>query len=223
MTREEYERLLKTDYWKGYSYSLIKERNFTCQDCGRRFPNERNKLQVHHLVYRDVYPWSYRPDEVVVLCEECHRKRHGIKNEPSQKANDTQHEFESSSSTDTFSSNGRTDLDGNRSNRSYIYTTEHGRESKIKYVLYILFLTIILLYCWYSFSKKSEETKEKKNTEAIEKTTTQRSAQPNGRSKKTTHTQSADKSLTSSSNEFTDDYSRISQLEEYDSKENSTK
>ena len=31
MTKEEYERLLKFDYWKGYSYSLIKERNFTCK------------------------------------------------------------------------------------------------------------------------------------------------------------------------------------------------
>ena len=81
MTREEYERLLQSPYWKGYSYSLIKERNFTCQDCGRSFPNERNKLQVHHLVYRDANPWSYDPDELVVLCEECHKKRHGIKSE----------------------------------------------------------------------------------------------------------------------------------------------
>ena len=78
MTREEYERLLQSDYWKGYSYSLIKERNFTCEDCGRSFPNERNKLQVHHLVYRDANPWSYDPDELVVLCEECHKRRHGI-------------------------------------------------------------------------------------------------------------------------------------------------
>lgn len=78
MTKDEYERLLKSDYWKGYSYSLIKERNFTCEDCGRRFYGERNKLQVHHLVYRDVNPWSYSPDEVVVLCEDCHKKRHGI-------------------------------------------------------------------------------------------------------------------------------------------------
>ena len=78
MTKEEYERLLQSDYWKGYSYSLIKERNFTCADCGRSFPNERNKLQVHHLVYRDINPWSYSPEEVVVLCKECHLRRHGL-------------------------------------------------------------------------------------------------------------------------------------------------
>lgn len=84
MTREEYEKLLQSDYWKGYSYSLIKERNFTCEDCGRSFPNERNKLQVHHLVYRDANPWSYKPEELIVLCEDCHRKRHGMYTEPEQ-------------------------------------------------------------------------------------------------------------------------------------------
>ena len=78
MTREEYESLLQSDYWKGYSYSLIKERNFTCEDCGRSFPNQRNMLNVHHLVYRETNPWSYMPEEVVVLCRECHQKRHGI-------------------------------------------------------------------------------------------------------------------------------------------------
>ena len=78
MTKEEYEKLLKSDYWKGYSYSLIKERNFKCEDCGIFFHNERHKLQVHHLVYRDANPWSYKPEELVVLCEKCHKKRHGI-------------------------------------------------------------------------------------------------------------------------------------------------
>ena len=79
MTKEEYDSLLKTDYWKGYSYSLIKERGFRCQDCGRVFYNQRHKLQVHHLVYRNTYPWSYNPEEMVVLCEECHKRRHGIR------------------------------------------------------------------------------------------------------------------------------------------------
>ncbi len=74
MTKEEYEKLLQSDYWKGFSYSLIKERNFTCEDCGRQFYNQRNKLEVHHLVYRDINPWSYQPEEMIVLCEECHKK-----------------------------------------------------------------------------------------------------------------------------------------------------
>ena len=89
MTKEEYEKLLQSDYWKGFSYSLIKERNFTCEDCGRRFYNQRNKLQVHHLVYRDINPWSYKPEEMVVLCEECHKKRHGIWQDPVQEESAT--------------------------------------------------------------------------------------------------------------------------------------
>ena len=78
MTKEGYEKLLRSDYWRGFSYSLIKERGFICEDCGKSFYNERNKLQVHHLVYRDIYPWSYRPEELIVLCEDCHKRRHGL-------------------------------------------------------------------------------------------------------------------------------------------------
>lgn len=78
MTKDEYHKLLKSDYWKGFSYSIIKERNFTCEDCGAYYPKQRNKLEVHHLVYRDIAPWSYKPEEMVVLCENCHKKRHGI-------------------------------------------------------------------------------------------------------------------------------------------------
>lgn len=78
MTKEEYHKLLQSDYWKGFSFSIIKERNFTCEDCGAYYPNQRNKLEVHHLVYRDVAPWSYKPEEMVVLCEDCHKKRHNL-------------------------------------------------------------------------------------------------------------------------------------------------
>ena len=102
MTKEEYEKLLNSDYWKGYSYSLIKERNFTCEDCGRKFYNERNKLQVHHLIYRDIAPWSYKPEELVVLCEDCHKKRHGI-NTSSEKTDYSQFVFDKDTTTITSS------------------------------------------------------------------------------------------------------------------------
>lgn len=219
MTREEYEKLLKSDYWKGYSYSLIKERNFTCEDCGRRFPNERNKLQVHHLVYRDVNPWSYQPDEVVVLCEECHRKRHGIKEELSPNTHDAWRGFASSSSTDSVSSNEQTNLDENNINRDYWYSSKSRSKIKLKYVLFFLLLALVLLYCWASFSKQKEETKEKRTTEAIEKTTSHRSAQPNRRSKKTTHTQSEDEISATSSNKLIDEemsYPKIQSNEDND-------
>ena len=78
MTKEEYQQLLQSDYWKGFSYALIKERDFTCQDCGRKFYNQRHLLNVHHLRYKEANPWSYDKHDLVVLCRECHEKRHGI-------------------------------------------------------------------------------------------------------------------------------------------------
>jgi hypothetical protein len=111
MTKEEYEKLLMSDYWKGFSYSLIKERNFTCEDCGRTFYNQRNKLQVHHLVYRDINPWSYKPEEMVVLCEECHKKRHGIISEPETESETTNttttNDVSSFPNEDSFSTDSR--------------------------------------------------------------------------------------------------------------------
>ena len=139
MTKEEYERLLQSDYWKGYSYSLIKERNFTCEDCGRRFENERNKLQVHHLVYRDVNPWSYKPEELVVLCEECHKKRHGI-------VTDSEPAYDSK---DDHEENWQQTYHSTRSNNSssyerdpYIYPMESSKRFSNKRIL----LSVIILF-----------------------------------------------------------------------------
>ncbi len=154
MTKEEYERLLKSDYWKGYSYSLIKERDFTCEDCGRRFYNERNKLQVHHLVYCDVNPWSYNPDEVVVLCEECHKKRHGLAFESEHPTSYTQmpsgeYDKEYTNSTDKVNESVFTSRYSNRteSNPSdYPIEPEQRSGFKFKYVLYgvLLFICIMI-------------------------------------------------------------------------------
>ena len=157
MTKEEYERLLKSDYWKGYSYSLIKERNFTCEDCGRRFYGERNKLQVHHLVYRDVNPWSYSPDEVVVLCEECHKKRHGIvtETETEQTASYTQSPFGEYDKGYSFSTDSKSERAFSSTNDNPLNAENHSpfdiepepsRGFKFKYVIYglLLFLCVMI-------------------------------------------------------------------------------
>ena len=163
MTKEEYERLLKSDYWKGYSYSLIKERNFTCEDCGRRFYNERNKLQVHHLVYRDVNPWSYSPNEVVVLCEDCHKKRHGIYSESKQNKNCSQSPFRSDADDFPFSDYDEKELFSTENDTKNVFASRKAENFKtsrspypiepeprsgfkFKYVLYgvLLFLCIMI-------------------------------------------------------------------------------
>ena len=136
MTKEEYERLLKSDYWRGYSYSLIKERNFTCEDCGRQFLNERNKLQVHHLVYRDANPWSYKPEELIVLCEDCHKKRHGIWEEPEKKT-------ETEQLNQNLAGNARSG-ENKFNNRSY-YPIEPRRRFKYGRIVVVLLLLLIFL------------------------------------------------------------------------------
>ncbi len=143
MTKEEYNRLLQSDYWKGFSYSLIKERNFTCEDCGRSFPNQRNMLEVHHLVYRDIYPWSYKPEEMVVLCEECHKKRHGIYINP-------EHQTLSSNVVDNRKySNGTY----NEAERWGYYNDNKKTYKRIAIVAIILLLPILL----YTLNRNTED------------------------------------------------------------------
>lgn len=157
MTREEYERLLQSPYWKGYSYSLIKERNFTCHDCGRSFPNERNKLQVHHLVYRDASPWSYDPDELVVLCEECHKKRHGIISET------TPVEESKAPETDNYTRSYSSDY--NTSERDVRPTTQRyptyyprRRKRRTGFLAFVCLLAAFLIFGNHD-EKKSEDNK----------------------------------------------------------------
>ena len=78
MTKEEYRSLLNSDYWRGYSYAIVKERDWTCEDCGKKFQYQRNMLNVHHLTYHnDNKPWQYDKEELLLLCKDCHAKRHG--------------------------------------------------------------------------------------------------------------------------------------------------
>ena len=78
MTKKEYKSLLNSDYWRGYSYAIVKERDWTCEDCGKKFQYQRNMLNVHHLTYHnDNKPWQYDKEELLLLCKDCHAKRHG--------------------------------------------------------------------------------------------------------------------------------------------------
>lgn len=154
MTREEYERLLQSDYWKGYSYSLIKERNFTCEDCGRSFPNERNKLQVHHLVYRDANPWSYKPEELIVLCEDCHKKRHGMYTEPEQSVHTDSRSYYST----------RTDKRVSVNNDRFEGLVDPPKKNYNKYIIIGGLILIFALFVFNHFPKveQPEEKTEKK-------------------------------------------------------------
>ena len=176
MTKEEYERLLKSDYWRGYSYSLIKERNFTCEDCGRQFLNERNKLQVHHLVYRDTNPWSYNPDEVVVLCEECHKKRHGII-EPEPISSESSvysgsYSFSSENNEerwDSFSNNNSSYFNGSCDRNSRNPWPEKEKSKfKWEYIIYGLLALLVLNLGYIKLQDQDSANKVKNQEETIQ-------------------------------------------------------
>lgn len=152
MTRDEYEELLKSDYWKGYSYSLIKERNFTCQDCGKNFHNERNKLQVHHLVYRDVNPWSYKPEELIVLCRDCHKIRHGYIVDYTPKENGEPTRVNAM----PFKENA-VPMQNNKSDRPNV-PASHEKVPGINYILKAAIAVLVILIAFNLFKEFSGET-----------------------------------------------------------------
>ena len=159
MTKEEYENLLQSDYWKGYSYSLIKERNFTCEDCGRSFPNMRNMLQVHHLVYRDANPWSYKPEELIVLCKECHQKRHGIypNSEPTTEEETTNEKNGEQSYINTYTEG-----------MSKRYAYDNSPRKKRSWFKFAVLVYVIIFLFYFVLKDDSKVQKEQKATAPIE-------------------------------------------------------
>ena len=159
MTKEEYEKLLQSDYWKGYSYSLIKERNFTCEDCGRSFPNMRHMLQVHHLVYRDANPWSYNPEELIVLCKDCHQKRHGIYPEeevvPEEETSDEKIDEQPYTNTYTEELSKR-------------YAYDNSPRKKRNWVKYAVLAYVILYLLYLVMKDDSSEQKVQETTTPVE-------------------------------------------------------
>ena len=72
-----YEQLLHTDEWNEKRQQILQQHDYHCDWCG----TTRN-LQVHHKYYskcpdnRRVYPWVYKDDAFMVVCENCHKKYH---------------------------------------------------------------------------------------------------------------------------------------------------
>ena len=65
---------LKDDRWKMFRWFILKVRGSKCEVCG-----SENNLQVHHTIYnKKRKAWEYTCNEVIVVCDGCHRKLHGI-------------------------------------------------------------------------------------------------------------------------------------------------
>ena len=69
-----YKKQLKDKRWRELRQEVIEERGGKCEMCG-----SSSNLCVHHKAYiKGRYAWEYPKDYLLVLCNGCHRKIHGI-------------------------------------------------------------------------------------------------------------------------------------------------
>lgn len=70
-----YKEQLNDERWKAFREFVFFVRGRRCEVCG-----ETKRLQVHHLRYKkNTKAWEYTCNDVIVVCDQCHRKIHGIK------------------------------------------------------------------------------------------------------------------------------------------------
>jgi ssDNA-binding Zn-finger/Zn-ribbon topoisomerase 1 len=64
-----YNEKLKTPEWREFRERILEIKGYTCENCGEN----TDSPQIHHAGYvpgRE--PWQYAPEEVRVLCDQCH-------------------------------------------------------------------------------------------------------------------------------------------------------
>ena len=72
-----YNEYLKTNHWKSRKFKKLWQVNGQCQECG-----DKTGLQVHHVRYKDnngnSVLYRERMRDLIVLCDTCHKKIHGL-------------------------------------------------------------------------------------------------------------------------------------------------
>ena len=72
---QAYNDQLKDPRWSAFRNFVFVVRKMRCEKCG-----SKEALQIHHPQYiTGRKAWEYTCNEVQVLCRECHKKIHGIK------------------------------------------------------------------------------------------------------------------------------------------------
>lgn len=72
-TKAEYQEYLKSDQWLALRRRVIERDGRKCTRCP-----SRERLQAHHLFYRDRWEDAELSD-LVTLCRDCHEREHGLK------------------------------------------------------------------------------------------------------------------------------------------------
>jgi len=70
--KAEYKKYLKSEHWQSFRKEAIEHHGSFCSLCGGK-----EKISVHHLTYKN--RGHENLDDVVVLCDSCHKEIHGIK------------------------------------------------------------------------------------------------------------------------------------------------
>ena len=71
----DYKQKLKDPRWQRKKSEIMMRDNFTCQQCGAT----DKTLNVHHITYvrcKNGEPWACPDEDLITLCEECHREIH---------------------------------------------------------------------------------------------------------------------------------------------------
>ena len=72
-----YDELLTRQEWYNFRNKIINDRGYVCEFC-----KKKHNLQVHHKLYykkpdkEKIEPWLYNMDEVLLLCDNCHKLAH---------------------------------------------------------------------------------------------------------------------------------------------------
>ena len=70
-----YAEKLKHPKWQRKRLEVLERDNWTCQECR----NTEITLHVHHKSYRGYDPWAVKIEELVTLCDDCHKSVHKVK------------------------------------------------------------------------------------------------------------------------------------------------
>lgn len=71
--QSKYQEFLNSDYWQNVREQVLERDNHTCQGCG-----VTTNLHVHHMTYNNHGSEHEHLDDLITLCEVCHRKVHGL-------------------------------------------------------------------------------------------------------------------------------------------------
>lgn len=66
--KTKYERYLESDRWKQIAKEARARAKYKCQLCGEK----DQPLHVHHNTYEHIYREADYPEDLVVLCKDCH-------------------------------------------------------------------------------------------------------------------------------------------------------